>query len=365
MRLDQLTFTRFIAAMAIVVFHFGMDLYPFNIRSVGFIMWNSNLGVSYFFILSGFIMVVAYGSSEYVNAGSYLRNRFARIYPVFFLSILLLFIHTYFFDPGFTISIFNDALINLSLLQAWIPSKALVFNGPAWSLSAEVLFYLIFPFLFNKFYAKQKLAVVIVSIIVFWLLFQLVFQYLVASPFNEGYPSTSHALLFYFPLMHVSAFLAGNAAGLFVMKKLAGKTGRYDIPVLLCVIAFVIILKARLGLNYHNGLLAPVIIAFIIFLSLNRGLITRLFKMKFFVFLGEISYGIYILQMPVMKLTASIVSQLGITRDATYLFYISIVSLVVVSALSYYFFEAPVRNIIKSIKLKPLKLDSTAPSSQS
>ena len=357
MRLEQLTFTRFIAAVAIVVYHFGSGAYPFNIESIGFIMWNANLGVSYFFILSGFIMVVAYSSSGQIKVGSYLKNRFARIYPVFFLSIILLLAHTYFFDPNFTIGIFKHAIFNLSLLQAWVPSKAMLFNGPAWSLSVEVLFYLIFPYFFNKFYTKQKLSIVVGSIVVFWLLFQILFQYLVKSPFNEGYPSASHALLFYFPLMHLSAFLAGNAAGVFFMKKLAGRTGRYDIPVILTIVVFLVIIKMHTGLNYHNGLLAAVIIPFIIFLSLNRGLISRFFRLKFLVFLGEISYGIYILQVPVMRLTVSIVRQLDITHDNAYLFYISLAMLIVVSALSYYFFETPVRNIIKSIRLKPLKLD--------
>lgn len=361
MRLEQLTFTRFIAAMAIVIFHFGSGFYPFNFEEISFIVGRANLGVSYFFILSGFIMVVAYNSSGHINTGSYLRNRFARIYPVFFLSIILLFLHTYFFDPNFSWGIAKHALLNLSLLQAWIPSKVMLFNGPAWSLSVEVFFYLVFPFFFNKIYTKLKPVTTIAGIFIFWLCFQIGFDYLSSSSFNEGYPSDSHAFISFFPLLHLNAFLAGNAAGLLFVNNLAGRTtGKHDILVVVSIVAFIALLKTNFGVNYHNGLLAVVIVPFIISVSLNEGYITKFLRLKFLVFLGEISYGIYILQIPVMRLTVSIVRQLNITHDSAYLFYISLVTLIFVSALSYYFFETPVRNIIKTVRLKPLKLDEVA-----
>lgn len=359
MRLEQLTFTRFIAAIAIVVYHFGSGCFPFNNESTRFIIGQANLGVSYFYILSGFIMMVAYSSYEKIDTASFFRNRFARIYPVFFLSIALLFLHTYIFDPAFSFRIIKHAILNLSLLQAWIPSKALQFNGPAWSLSVEAFFYIIFPYLFNKFYMKRSLLTVAIIVGGFWLLFQIDFYFLVRSPFNTGYPTPNHALIFFFPLMHLSAFLAGNLAGLFFVKKLAGRTGRYDLPIILTVWAFILLLKNSFGFNSHNGFLAIVIVPFLIFMSLNRGVITKVFNTRLLVILGEISFGIYILQVPIFRLTTSIVRQLDITHDIQNLFYISFAVLIGFSALSYYYFEKPIRDIIKTIKLKPLKLNKT------
>ncbi len=351
MRLEQLTFTRFIAAMAIVVFHFGTGAFPFNMPELQFIVQQAHLGVSYFFILSGFIMVVAYGSYDKIDAGVYLKNRLARIYPLLFLSVLLLFLHTYFFDSAFRFGIIKDAVVNLSLLQAWIPSKALLFNGPAWSLSVEFFFYLIFPFLYNSFFARKKLTLIAITVILFWLVFQVVFYYLVNSPFNEGYPSSNHALLFYSPFMHLSAFLAGNLGGLFFIKKLSGKTRNHDAAVIVCVAVLLLLLKYPTGMNYHNGLLALVLIPFILFMALNNGFITRLFNTRIFVFLGEISFGIYILQLPVFRLTQSIVMEHNITHNPEQLFYIATAVLIVFSALSYLFFEKPLRNYIKKIKI--------------
>jgi len=349
MKLEQLTFTRFIAAMAIVVFHFGSGSYPFHSPDIQFIVQNAFLGVGYFFILSGFIMMIAYGSNEKIDAKIFLRNRLARIYPLLFLSVVLLFLHTYIFDPAFRFGIIKDAVLNLSLLQAWIPSRALLFNGPVWSLSVEFFFYLIFPFLYNRFFSRKSLSFAVTAIVLFWTVFQVVFYFLVNSPFNEGYPSPSHAFLFYSPIMHLSAFLAGNLGGLFFIKKLSGRTRNYDLAIIACVAVLLLLLKHPFGMNYHNGLLALLIVPFLFFMSLNNGLITRLFNKRIFVFLGEISFGIYILQIPVFRLTVSVVRDFNLTHDPQMLFYISSVVLVLFSALSYSFFETPLRNKIKRL----------------
>lgn len=53
MRIEQLTFTRFIAAIAIVFFHFGKPLNIFSEPNIHKLLINANIGVSYFLILSG------------------------------------------------------------------------------------------------------------------------------------------------------------------------------------------------------------------------------------------------------------------------------------------------------------------------
>ena len=59
MRIEQLTFTRFLAATSIVIFHYGVKCYPFNNNEIAFIFKSADVGVSYFFILSGFVMLLA------------------------------------------------------------------------------------------------------------------------------------------------------------------------------------------------------------------------------------------------------------------------------------------------------------------
>ena len=65
----------------------------FNTEIISTIFKHATVGVSYFFILSGFVMIIAYGRKAEINKADYFKNRVARIYPVYLLAIILLFIH--------------------------------------------------------------------------------------------------------------------------------------------------------------------------------------------------------------------------------------------------------------------------------
>jgi peptidoglycan/LPS O-acetylase OafA/YrhL len=95
MRIEQLTFTRFIAAVSIVIFHFGSGRFPLNILYPQFIFKQANVSVSYFFILSGFVMIVAYHKNSNIDFIAYMKNRFARIYPVYFIAIFFYYCFQY------------------------------------------------------------------------------------------------------------------------------------------------------------------------------------------------------------------------------------------------------------------------------
>ena len=92
-------------------------------------------------------MIIAYQNNSTIHFFTYLKNRFARVYPVYFLAILLtLFIYMF---KGIKLM---DLFLNIIMLQAWVPGKALTVNFPGWSLSVELFFYISFPILFNYFY---------------------------------------------------------------------------------------------------------------------------------------------------------------------------------------------------------------------
>lgn len=152
-RIEQLTFTRFIAAISIVIFHFAADVFPFKFPALHSVFSNANIGVSYFFILSGFVMMIAYGENKRVAFWSYLKGRFIRIYPAYLLSLLLLLVYIYTIPSELTD---KGLLLSLPLLQSWIPERAMSLNFPSWSLSVELLFYVTFPFLFNYVYRTNS-----------------------------------------------------------------------------------------------------------------------------------------------------------------------------------------------------------------
>lgn len=347
MRIDQLTFTRFVAAIFIVVFHFGGESFPFNRASLSFVISQANVGVSYFFILSGFVMVIAYGVKDKINSFEFLRNRLARIYPVYFLSLILLFI--YYVSVLFAPISALDLMLDISLLKAWIPSKTTIFNSPGWTLSVELFFYILFPFLFNYFYRKpnsfKKLAL---PILLFWLISQLVLHGYLYSSLYKGYPSESHNFIYYWPLMHLNEFLIGNLAGLFFLQQKKESTRNYDWLILGMLILMLLALKYHGSLIFHNGLLAVLFVPFILLLSLNTGKITKLFKSKFLVFLGEISFGLYILQLPAYVFCMLFFDKAGI-KDVTMRFYLFVIILLTFSSMTYAWIESPLREKIKQI----------------
>ncbi|MBN8822186.1 MAG: acyltransferase, partial [Spirosoma sp.] len=118
MVINQLTFTRFIAAVSIVFFHFAISnlvwpLYLPSFRYVVDFIQVGNLSVLYFFVLSGFILTISSISSEKkINKREFYWKRFARIYPIYFVSFIISII-----VPN-TSSVW-DYFLNFTLLNGW------------------------------------------------------------------------------------------------------------------------------------------------------------------------------------------------------------------------------------------------------
>lgn len=295
-------------------------------------------------------MIIAYGNYDKVNPIEYLKARFARIYPLLALSVML-FIVAAFLHGRVNLT---DVVLNLSTIQAWIPSKATVGNFPLWSLSVEIFFYLCFPFFFNYFYKKYSIKVSAIMIVSVWILSISVRHYLLHSSFYTTY-SNSHSFIYYFPVMHLNQFLAGNLAGLLFIHKTPVTGKKYDILVILSIIGLVLLLKYPFGIDYHNGFLIVVFIPLIYFQAKSNGILSSLLSRKPFVFLGEISFGVYMLQIPVFMIMQSILAKLNIVGP-TIVFYISLTVLIVFSAICHIYIELPLRNRIKNIQLKPVRV---------
>lgn len=148
--LDPLTGVRFFLALGVVLFHYQL-YWTFPAEAAG-LLDRARLGVDVFFILSGFILTHVYlqgdGAPDYRR---FLAARFARIYPAhlfILLAMLGLVLAAPLFGVGLEPGRFNPADFagTLLLVQAWFPRETLaLWNGPAWSLSAEWFVYLAFP----------------------------------------------------------------------------------------------------------------------------------------------------------------------------------------------------------------------------
>lgn len=155
----QLTGLRFIAASAVVVFHYRdlvAHLFPgFSILDP--LTSAGRMGVDLFFALSGFILTYVYlewlSVPDLRRIALFLRFRLARIYPVHVLTIGLVaagvVASSAMGQPvrhpeHFTVP---DLLRNLAMVHAWSWQLVESWNQPSWSISSEWFAYLWFPFL--------------------------------------------------------------------------------------------------------------------------------------------------------------------------------------------------------------------------
>ena len=110
------------------------------------------VGVSLFFILSGFVLAWSYNKNA--GAKSFYLRRFARVYPLHFFFYCVALMGLLLFGVSNSAGDLNplSALLNLVLLQAWVPSWEVIFsnNAVSWSLSCEAFFYLMTPFVLNR-----------------------------------------------------------------------------------------------------------------------------------------------------------------------------------------------------------------------
>ena len=151
------TSMRGIAAFLVIGYHltYSTDLPPLETWTNAFL--RGYLWVDFFFILSGFVMVYVYGPMGAMRGGearSYYRARIARIYPLhlFTLTILVLFkLFTIayagiFGDPGSIDGArWGDLPFQLLLVHSWGVLPDTSWNIPSWSISAELFAYILFP----------------------------------------------------------------------------------------------------------------------------------------------------------------------------------------------------------------------------
>lgn len=290
----QLTGIRFFAA-AIVVFH---HFWPFQSRLTENI---GNIGVSFFFILSGFVITISNTDRNGKlnrSKSSYFISRLARIYPQYFLAFVinLPFViyatcteHHYFAE--YTKRIVGNGLIYLSLLQAWAPPLANAWNGPGWSLSAEAFFYVCFAFMAiptgrrSIFLCGFAAAAALIGIVYV----------------GQIFPVLSSRFINFFPPLRLGEFVLGIVtAQVYRSGLLRTKFPQeYIALVLIGSVGMVAAKSGDLAVRTATTFAFP---AAILFLAQSKGAVTRVLSTRGLVLLGEASYGLYIIQVPAVGL---------------------------------------------------------------
>jgi peptidoglycan/LPS O-acetylase OafA/YrhL len=363
-RIHALTTLRFFAALHVVLFHMRViDILPGgswwyqNFASIGFV------GVNFFFVLSGFILVYTYGPN--VNARNFWWARFARVYPAYLLSLIIaapffFFALRHLHLPFYAWSKLHPvwaSTLTLTLLQAWVPQGALTWNSVCWSLSVEAFFYFVFPFflLRSRIASPRALLLWLGALWLVSLFFSCGYVFLHpdgAVNVNSGATNLFWKnVLSFNPLVRLPEFLIGMMTGHLFLSQLAGKNESRKFATLLIMAGFaafvgvVIFTKVIPNPVLSAGLLSPAFAA-IIFGVAQRPPMTSFLDVRWLVLLGDASYSLYLLHSLLISRTFESLPMLPhIVRVAA-----CFAAAIGASLLSYRLIEEPARRLLRPKK---------------
>ena len=300
--LDALTIARYPAAIGVVWFHFGRAQLPLIPHWLGGFIVSGYAGVTFFFVLSGFILTYVYHSRELrdpVELRRFAAHRVARIYPVYLLAWALYGLVS---PPHQWIGVLVWGALSATLLQSWVPNAPPNWNWPGWSLSAEAFFYACFPaLLWASRGARPK---VLWSVLLLLLIANTVYIELIHEVGNHiilrntHLATTARQYLSYLPLLQGLLFAMGVVLGRLF---LALRSRLVLSPWVVAALVAAIVATLSVRVDFYPGerrdmLLAPEFCALVLVLANMRvpaGWLTNCGLA-----LGRASYAVYILQFP-------------------------------------------------------------------
>ncbi len=328
-----LTGLRGVAAVWVVLFHLTLGL---NVPIIRY----GDLGVDVFFILSGFILMHVYAKTLRVtDTGDYvrfLRARIARIYPlhVFMLFVVMLAVlalpgfATHYSDPErrFGISSFIASLLLIQNWAYWPPGS---WNLPSWSLSAEWFAYLTFPVFLTLTQRWRSVTMPLLlaagSLVLYWLVLVLKG---VHEPGKMGELGMVRLVL-EFP------------CGALLFRAMAN--GLPPLPRSVDALAVALLLVATLD-SRTLPLALPAFALTVLLAAQNMGWVARALSAAPVLFLGEISYSIYMVHWILLQVANWMMAAVHLSPVQLALWdTVQLAAILGCSMLTYHLIERPAR----------------------
>lgn len=342
--LRPITALRFGAAIWVAVYTFWENLA--GAGSSGLVD-KGYLGVELFFVLSGFILSHVYLQSAGEKRFSYrgfLWARVARVYPLHIATLVgvgLLAAVALVAGMSVDSNVLSWVSLpaNLLMVHAWGLAPVAGWNHPSWSISAEWFAYLCFPlFAFVFWRAREKPVAAVVGAAAFLAVLYYGFERVAGFPLTE-------ATIRWGALRIVPCFALGCALYL-VYRKAPLKAPWTASAVSFCLM----VLSAALGLwDGVTVLLAGALILSLASLPNERA---GWLASKPAVYLGEISYSVYMVCVPWKLLAVNLAAKLTDAPDKQLQLFVwlAILALLpVVAALSYHLVEHPARKALRGM----------------
>ena len=266
-RLLELDFLRGVAVLMVVFFHYTTKYYEiFNDdTSLGFEFKYGFYGVQLFFILSGFVIFMTVNR---VKSGiEFVKKRFIRLYPTFWLGVLITFLVTSVAGHERFERTFGEFFANLTMTPDLLGARFV--DGVYWSLLIELIFYGIIWFLL-----VTKLIKHIERVLVLWLMISVLIHFFVDSNFFSLIFLVSYGYLF---IAGISFFNIWNK-----------KRVKLNILIVLLSLLYSYFVK-----GCEEGTFTLVFMTFISLFVANK--LAVFSRFKFLIFIGQISYPLYLI----------------------------------------------------------------------
>lgn len=309
------------------------------------------VGVSFFFILSGFIIAYNYEAKlveKMITKRTFWVARVARIYPLHLLTLAIAACLGGYVQYSDTADWLRHFAASAFLLQPFIPSADYFFsfNSPSWSLGCEQLFYFCFPLVIPFLHTRRNLSITLFIC----LLLMLAGMWLTPDAQIKAY-------WYVHPITRLPDFLVGvllyRVYQSVSNKKISYATATcWEAGVIVCFFLFYLgAADVPKVYRYSCYYWLPVSLLILVF-ALQKGGIARLLSHRFLIIGGEISYSFYLIHLFVI-LTYSKMAVLyqWPTRwivSVPIIFCITIL----LSLCSYYYFEKPANRWVKRIFTK-------------
>ncbi len=335
-QIDALTGMRFYAAMMVVLFHFAAPAITDHNYLINNLIARGSMGVDLFFVLSGYIIHHVYGETfstrpRLRDYRRFLSFRVARMYPVHLFTLALMLIlyaaaKLFHKTPADDDSYHAIAILyNLLMTHAWFGYGSP--NVPAWSISAEWFMYLLYPLLAMALFRMKPalewlLAALCIIAIYFWV---------ETNPLLHIVPEFTFGAILYQLNKKISLTLKPN--------KHAGW---------LIVALIAILLQLQIS---TQAVYVPLFGLLILALTSHADLLGKLLARKISVYLGEISYSLYMIhsfQWSVTKNLCRILIPNDDFQNVILVFGSAILS-VFLAAVVYTYIEVPGRCFIRRL----------------
>ena len=326
---------RALSVISVIIFHLDHNFLP-----GGFI------GVDIFFVISGYLIskiITSKIDKNEFNISIFFISRARRILPMLFFILIFFFPLIFFLLPSKMISISESILTGLFFVSNIIFYWQSGYFGEAinlkpfihlWSLSVEEQFYIVFPIYCILFYKKKFF---LSSLIGFFII-----SFILANSFGAQYPNAN----FFLTPTRIWEILSGVFFMFFEKKKISINSKILDLA---CSAALVIIISSFILLNNLDNIpnikLLPTIIStgVLIIYGANSNVVQKILCNKPVVFIGLISYSLYMLHQPILAFNKNL-----ILFEENILFkIIFFIVLVFISSLTWKFIEQPSRNYKK------------------